>query len=364
MLFKLLVFFCSFFTVLIFIAYVNYRIDPVGLFDDGRFAASAADALNRGEAIAIDNINDRLIIREYAYTSVREVDLLVLGSSRVMSISDDMIEEFDVFNAAVSSATLKDISAISELFLQQEHVPDVWIIGIDTWLLNGRQRNSRWRTLTSEYNAIAERLKLDESAGLGGFLPFPYNSLVELAVTKESILTLQSDGLSILFFEQARAVRVLDDEGGGTTAELPDGSIRYGGAYGSRNDAEVRASAIFDGRQLVTESLRGPGIAPSALDDFEKLVKHIRSLDKDVIFALIPFHPDTYRYVKDQSGFNFLGNLEVEYRELAKRLDVKVLGGYDPSSLGCQRYEFFDGIHPKEGCIARIFDEMGGHIID
>ena len=34
---------------------------------------------------------------------------------------------------------------------------------------------------------------------------------------------------------------------------------------------------------------------------------------------------------------------------------ITIVGSYDPSKLGCEDKDFYDGLHPKSSCMKKIF---------
>ncbi len=48
--------------------------------------------------------------------------------------------------------------------------------------------------------------------------------------------------------------------------------------------------------------------------------------------------------------------IEEEYRRLSKKIGITLLGSYDPQRVGCNANEFYDGMHPKAGCMKKVLN--------
>lgn len=340
--------------VLAAVAATNYRVDPVGLFDDGQLARMAARKLIEGKAIAASNLDDRQLHRAYAGMVPAAPDALVLGSSRVMSIGLKVIGDGTVYNAAVSSATLPDILALSRMFLAAKNKPKRIFIGLDTWLLDSQPRNSRWRTLALQYAAMRDQLGLPKSDVEAASRWSRLKAIIGLSMTLESLGVLRADGLGALGGQAGGEVRFVQATDTDKAAKRPDGSLQYAAAYRHRSPDLVLAAAVLDGRQLVTDSLRGGKFAPASVAAFTALVRHLKARGIEVFLVLPPFHPATYSWVRQHSADDFLATTEKSYRTLARRLNVTVLGSYDAAKVGCLQSLFLDGSHPKPSCMQKV----------
>ncbi len=336
------------------VAAVNVRVDPVGLFDDGRLARAAAKTLIEGKAIAASNLDDRQLHRAYAREVPAAPDTLVLGSSRTMAVSAEMVGGVTAYNASVSSATLPDLLAVIELFLAADKKPKRVVIGLDTWLLDSRPRNSRWRALAPQYAALRDRLGLPKRDVEVASRWSRLKAIVGLSMTLESLGVLRADGVGALAGRRGGGVQVVPAGDTSRAAKRPDGSLRYAASYRDRSVALVRAAAVVDGRQLVTDSLRQGSFAPAQVAEFAALISHLKRQGVEVVFVLPPFHPTTYAWVRQRSDADFLAATEKRYRALAERLGVPVVGSYNPARAGCPAGQFLDGSHAKGACMRKV----------
>ena len=50
--------------------------------------------------------------------------------------------------------------------------------------------------------------------------------------------------------------------------------------------------------------------------------------------------------------------IENKFRGLANKLNIQIIGSYDPVKVGCTNIDFYDGMHPKNECMKRILSEL------
>jgi hypothetical protein len=46
--------------------------------------------------------------------------------------------------------------------------------------------------------------------------------------------------------------------------------------------------------------------------------------------------------------------IEQMYKDIATRTGVQIVGSYNPAQVGCNKFEFYDGMHPKESCMKKL----------
>jgi hypothetical protein len=83
---------------------VNLYSDPARLFDGGRYEMEVAKILASGKnAGNILNHNDRLLQKDYAEIIKQAPDIIAIGSSRSMQISQDLFPNETFHNSSVPS---------------------------------------------------------------------------------------------------------------------------------------------------------------------------------------------------------------------------------------------------------------------
>src|SRR5690554_4841731 len=124
---------------------VNYLIDPdYTLRKD--YIPEAASALANGKLLSGPiNANGRLLKREWIKQLEHHPEVLVLGSSRTMGVTQDLFAGKSFFNASVSNCTFQDMYAFADLVEKRQNgFPDEIIVCCDQWLFGNSFQEKRW----------------------------------------------------------------------------------------------------------------------------------------------------------------------------------------------------------------------------
>jgi len=109
-------------------------------------------------------------------------------------------------------------------------------------------------------------------------------------------------------------------------------------------------------QRLLDRKIRGlSGEVPQqkAFDDWRLMVRGLKARGIEVIFLMMPLHPDVLEKTRP-TALALFWETEARARLLAREEGVTVYGSYDPRPFGCLPDEFLDGIHPKPEGLARI----------
>jgi len=339
---------------LVFVASLNYFVDPLGLYDSGRRATAAAVQLAAGRDLVAKDIADRGIQLAYTEVAKKTPDVLVIGSSRIMEIDSSAAPERKLYNAGVSTLTLPDLLGIIDSYVEAKKLPPVIVIGIDTWLFNHVPVNDRWRALSSQYKRMLARLGVKDDAGYSG-IPSKLFNLVSLNYTLASAAKVLAEGRSTFYRTYAPDFE-LADKNTKVAVKSSDGSLKYGEKMRSRTVSDVRVYAIEYARKHMTAILKGGWLAPQEIDVFTRLVRFLKSQGTSVVLLMPPYHPLHYAYVREHDGEDSLSKTEATIREIGRETGATVAGSYDPAKAHCSEAEFWDGMHARKSCLTRLLE--------
>ena len=88
---------------------------------------------------------------------------------------------------------------------------------------------------------------------------------------------------------------------------------------------------------------------------FEEIITTLQRQGFDVVLLFTPYLHDVWEKPAGELARNIMTYYMNTAGELARRLNIRVLGSFDPVEAGCARSEFFDFMHPKPICINKIF---------
>jgi len=337
-------------------ALVSYFGDPEGVFNRDAHEGEISDRLLSGWNVGnFDNYNERLIQRHLIRNDTRQVEVIVLGSSRSMqirasSLPDPLPRDRVFLNHAMPGASLEDDIAILDLYLDRGALPATVVIGADPWILNAGNGRDEWRVLQQEYtDGVARFNATRDASGPGPEDIIDYydrlSSLIARPILFKSIDKLVSGS----YFTTGA------DEGD-MYLKLTDGSIVYPSSITKRTVEEVDtvaqeyadASPIYS---LGDFTLLDEG----SRSRFEATVDWLKSRNTTVILFLPPYHPIVYDTITADARYARVAEAESYFREFATRENIAVVGSYDPAPMNLTSADFYDGHHLKREVVDRVF---------
>lgn len=330
--------------VLFLLITVNYFGDAARIFDS-EYEEEMAETLMNGSFVTnISNYDERVFQKELINRMNNAPEILVLGSSRTMLINSAYFPNQTIFNNSVSGASIEDIIALFQLYKERNILPKKIIIGIDPWLLNENNGQSRWKSLEYFYNK--------------------YNNQSDSQITTSS-LHKYGELLSLSYFQAS--IKVITQKIAGTSkpkatlkkfnetnTKLTDGSLVYREDY--RNATQNQINSKIDG--YITGNIYSIENFETISDDiwteFQEFISTLKKENISVEFFLCPYAPKVY----DKVSINYPNvekseNLIVKF---AKANGIKVYGSFDPYGLGFNETFFYDGMHCKEKGIKEILN--------
>ena len=331
---------------------LNWIVDPAHLYSQGKYEFGVAQQLNKGKVISgVTNYDERLLqlyrLQNFETDSWKVPDTIVIGSSRSMQIHSGT--GINNLNLSVSGASLEDYIAILQVahLLPYKRI----IIGVDPWVFNKNNSQSRWGSICIYWRMGMKEI-LDISVIKSKCTENKWQQLFNFSYTLSSANLLLS---SILQPNSSlgKWYAKLDD----TPEQMsdlirPDGSRVYNTIFAEKPVNHVVAKAKAYGKPPIYALCDF-----SLLDEdnklyFEKLIHQLRQ-NKEVIIFLPPYHPSTYPLIV--ANVPLVKDVEFYLHRLAEKERVQLIVSYNPINLECFDEDFFDGMHPKDSCITKIF---------
>ena len=144
---------------------------------------------------------------------------------------------------------------------------------------------------------------------------------------------------------------------------LSDGSRVEGKSVRERSPEEVGNLAVEYVSEEKVYSLGGfAELDAETMAALELFITYLMDHRVEVILYLPPYHPYVYEYFMKTGKYRNVGEAEHYFRNLAEKIGVKVLGGYNPRDSGCGQEDLFDGMHPKGVCVDNVIREVLLHL--
>jgi len=336
------------------IALVNYYSDPGNFFKRRNIELNAAKILASGYNVTnLYNYDERCFLKFWCNLISVHPHTLILGSSRSMLIGKNFFVDSNIYNCAVSGASLEDFLAIYYLFINNSKVPKRIIFGLDPWILNENNGQTRFRSLNNEYISMLKMINIDT------------NYCVHLNNNKiKSFIELISKLFSPKYFQTSfRYIFLKDKDIHPTTAiinekmtKLTDGTIYY--------DAKFIAESTTNKEELINNYITAKPIYSLGNFNeisnknkiiFEAYIKYLKKNNVSIAFFLPPYPPTVYNYFIKDSAYSNVINSEIYYNDLANKFEIEIIGSYNPQLFNLTNSDFYDGMHCNLECIFKLF---------
>ena len=331
-----------------------------------RIAAAAAAAVLDGRYVAFaENLEDRVFQIEYVARRPTAPDAIVFGSSRSMQIRPAAVGTDSFFNHSAWGSNLIDYLGIFELYERMGSRPKVVVLGVDPWVFNRHNDQTRWWPLAGHSVSMVSRLRQAGTVGgrpgyeiwLGGQLLELGSNLLSKTQLEFSwrVLKDRVSGAS----EQA-TYYVLDSDDSDLWVKRPDGSIRYMKKERDKTAAELlREAREFAAQNPIYGFREYMSLDRVAVRHFEGFVRYLGGHGVEVILFLSPLHPAAYTAAVARPENRMLVEAEHYLRKFAGEAGLKVVGAYDGTRAGCAPDRFIDAHHPDQACVEIMFRAAG-----
>lgn len=329
-----------FFTrVIVFIILIiSFSYLSINFFSKNSTEDLLAKLLSKNEAVYVTKIDERKFIKKRIIHENLKPKILVIGSSRVMQVSNTNFNQ-QILNLGVSGASIEDHIAITLMALEKFDVNTV-LLGADPWLFNKYNYQSRWKTISEEYKLSLKNIQSNVK----------HNNIIKDSNTK-----------NIFFYEKLinklynfLNIRKLDLE------------IKKKQINNLKKDIILKDGRRVYNNREIKEKLK-PKLLLYSMNDYEfsdeyytlykSFINYLSNVyKKKVILVLSPYHHPSYQLTVQTKPFYL--DAENKFRELSKETNIKLVGSYDASLTFCDSKEFYDHMHPKNSCMAKILNKI------
>jgi hypothetical protein len=335
-------------SLLLSIAIFNYSMDPLSVFSESANKSSEyklAKLLTEHANIISTNMDERKFIKARVNLEPVEFNpnIIIVGSSRVMQIGNHILNK-NIFNLGVSGATIEDEVAILDIATKKFN-PNILSIGVDPWIFNEASGQTRWQTLSKEYEQALSNLDID-SNDKNITKKKNYEQLIGYAYTKESFSYFYKKFISR---NKNEIIEYIDSDQPLADKDIirRDGSRVYNLKYATQNEDLI----IRDSKTWINYSMESYYYSDKREEIFEAILEKYNQHYEIILFKT-PYHPSAYKAFIE--NYSILLEIENKLKSIAKEKNVRIIGSYNPDDVGCLGSEFYDGAHPKDVCLKKI----------
>ena len=324
-------------------ALVNYLVDPGHIYSSS-YIEDVVEGARRGLCVTnVGNMDERIFKKKLIEVyKGKEFDYLVIGSSRVMTISEDCLNGSTLLNLGVSGSKLEDMIALYQICKENGVTFKNVIIGADPTLFNENDNDNRWESIGSYYYAYKGRKSIDTN--------FEFQiTLIENLFSPSYFKSAVSD-IPTAFEGNAKIeyVKTFINDGG---TKRPDGSIYYAKEYRENPQSWVDADATtcchgsfynFDSFSEERKSI------------FIEFVETLHNNGTNIIIWCCPYHPLFYKRALEMKGLPPSISFISEY---AEEHGYKLIGSFNPEDLSLTNKDFYDGFHVRKEVVDKIIQK-------
>ena len=341
--------------IFVIIGIFNYKVDSLELLKES-FYDKVAKELANGKIIAgLSNYDERIFRKKQIEYLKNNVEYIAIGSSRTMMLRKNMflndgINNFQ--NYSVSGASIEDYIALIQVHKNKfGKLPKNIILGLDAWIFNKNNEQTRYLSLNDEYLEFMKSLSSIKEIHQKNRSKVSY--LLSLDYAKENRIYYKkhkNKDLENLKYYIVDTINIDD------ALRMPDGSIYYPYKERFPNFDEVGkvAKSYAQGNVYSLEKYE----KLSNLELFEGLVKYLKNNEVNIYFYLPPYNPITYDILVSKDKYKFIEKSEDYLRNFAKQNDIKLVGSYNPHKYNLKNSDFFDGMHSLDIVYEIIFKDL------
>lgn len=339
-----------FLPVFIIVVLINLTYDPAHLFDGGKYEKELANYLLEGKNVAnVTNYDVKLMQKYYVEGLESKKDLIVLGSSRSLSLKQNLFPGKSFFNNSINGASIKDYDYVYNSYLLENLPPSLVIIGLDPWILNRNKYNKK----ESNQNLLTKKAQAVASSMLN--LPWESLSKYYQLVSPSYFQSAFPLFLKDLKGKEESEYFGIDDSSDSRIVKFADGSMNLKKSFGDDPQKVKSAALTYDPVPLFGNFDNLDLAATAAI---EALVDKMQENGSEVVFYFPPYHPITYQNLILSQGYKIILKVQDYFSDLALKRGIKVYGSYNPKDYELEESDFYDGTHPKESATAKIFERV------
>lgn len=330
--------------ILLFVAWVNWYIDSYAYLrvTYDRMAEQMMEEERHVLGLEESNFNDRNLLLACMRTLPEPENMMVLGSSRVLSFDHTMFGEEKFYNAGLSEATFYDLLAVTGILVKEEKLPKKMIIGVDSFLFNSSTNNEKWREL-EDYEKYMEEVLSDENTVWHG-----REKNTGLEPGKYLSLDYFRYNVTLLPKKERFSVSYVSDWDNAMYCKHCDGSISYQETLRNVSEQEVidlTEQAIDE--KVVYRMTGYEKIDEQTLMMFKQLLQYLKDQGVEVILYLPPYSPMMYDYIGSEEAYRITCEVEEEVKKVSLELGIDLYGSYDPKPCKLEMTDLYDIYHVK-----------------
>ncbi len=323
----------------------NLIVDPANIFSGEKYVKNIASILISGNnADNISNYNERLLQKQMLLMQKQKMQVIVMGSSRIMEVNSAIFPNKKLLNIGVSHANVNDLIALTGMLDTLQLLPQEVIIGVDPFLIcKGDKGVSEWQSL-KEFHTFFVKKNCNVKTDIIDEEDNVYKKYYTM-ITFEYFKT----SLEFLIKKHNKNVVNIGNETPKMGGRFSDGSVAYNNLYKHPDTMLVANVAKSMGQKNAI-----PEIDENKQQLFECLIQYFKKNNIKVTFLMFPFHKNYYEEISKKQT-NIFDSYELFYKKLASQNNISILGSFSPMRFNSLNSDFYDTYHISGEAISKFF---------
>lgn len=343
--------------LLLLVIFVNLKHDPAGLYrkktdKQETFEYKIAQAMIAGRNVRVARlIDDRLLQKYFIEGLTYAPDIVVLGSSRSLWLGENIFPDKKVIDHSLVDPELADYLGIFEGYAKKDQFPQRVILILDPQLIGTPVMSERWLSIKEDIYSMLGRLGLPAQDLKEPLIPQAWLNIFSLSYFQNAIKRSRDNHHHIIHH--------LNGEISSEEFYLKDGRCLMRFLFRNKEQRSVRDVYFGPFEQAFKKRMRADKGSERILEDF---IRYLSGHHIQVTLCLLPIHPQLYKSFigppNSRGALDIVG-FEDYYHGLARKLNLEIIGSYDPAACGLEGKDFYDGIHIRNEVLERILKEKG-----
>lgn len=317
---------------------VNYIVDPGHVYHGQAYVDKVIAGISEGYHVeGISDIDERLYKLRFAELHQGEsFDYLALGSSRIMTVSEDIMHGKSFLNLSISSCQIEEIIAFYQICKDLNiHYSNV-LISADPSLFNGHYIDDRWKRLGDYVNEFMG----EDVTGSKLDWDIVWN-LFSVSYFKTALSS------CIAGTKELKYVKTAINDGG---TFRTDGSLTWERPVREATQSIVDEKAHTTHFHLYKDYY---DISEKRVALFTKLLERIKADGIKIYLVCSPFHPVFYKKLLQLKGAREAFEFVDRY---AKENNIPLISSFNPADEGLNESDFYDGPHVRKEIMDKIVE--------
>lgn len=357
-------FFICLILIVVSIYTINAWVDVSGMGSQNKVSMLAKKQIEGKTLVSSKAFDQRAWVRSTILERKSCPDLLILGSSTVGALSQDMFKD-SMLNLWLTGPTIEDYEAIYSILSEARCAPKKIVIGIDPWFVNRNMVSDRWKTLIDDYwNYHHQGDSFGKYRIVVGRTWSKFKDRLSFITTRESVQLLlkkkstQNDQIVLVDSKLAdvcnsKLLETFPDGGREVNLRGSDGHFENCQQFLPSDDEVTKIAETYLSRNM-HNVMDWHEVNMDSINRLHELVGKFSHGSK-VMLVMPPYHPITYDLLLKNGVIK--ANLQKMNGELSK-FGVEFMNLQNPNEIGCSAQDFDDSHHSSEVCLEKIAERI------